>query len=500
VKNRWAPPLSRIGWVLDQLAGKWTEGNARTLVHHLAEALACPLAGEVRPARCALRFRLDLTRAYLGGMGEGVGAALVGGSGDEPLEALEQFAHAAGGGLGFPLAFCVTEDALQAARLLLPERFSVAIGPADLAALLDDQDPLGELTRQAAAQISRVALSVYRVLRPADVAFFGRDREQSLLFDDLRSSYAIAGPGRIGKSSLMKRHARNLRRRRDPRTTRLHEIDLMAIGQAPEDEVARFLAVNIRATRRAERVTASDLTRFLRECRSESDGPLELLLDETDLVCEGEAFRQLGQSAKDGSVRLVLCGRKRLYDFASRESSPLGQRLVLMRLSPLSETEARALLLLPMRALGLSFWPEAELVRSILNRTGRLPHLIQYYAKHLVELTNDHGCDRITSDLIDELESREDFLEMFLAPLEELSGRPAYDLARALLRDGRGRFETADIRGVQGQLGRTMVDAAAVRREADELVVANLLSWDRGGYRVISPVMRDAAREAGFLD
>ena len=37
---------------------------------------------------------------------------------------------------------------------------------------------------------------------------------------------------------------------------------------------------------------------------------------------------------------------------------------------------------------------------------------------------------------------------MFLAPLEDLSGRPVYDLARACLRDGRDRFETADVRDI----------------------------------------------------
>jgi hypothetical protein len=493
---------SRAGWLLDELAGKWTEGNAQKLVSLLSASLGCgPPTFEFREeSRNALRFRLDLSRAYLGGMGERVGSLLVAGTREEPIEPLTRFARdVAGGGLGFPLAFCVTNDAWVVARRLLPPRFSVAIGPDDLAAILESDDPLRILTRLAARQVSRVALSVYSVLRPADVAFFGRDREQSLLFDDIRSSYAIAGPGRIGKSSLMKRHARNLRRRRDPRTARIHEIDCMPLGEACDDEVARYIATQVRSNRRAERVTAGDLSRFFRECRSESDGPIELLLDETDLICHGEAFRQLGLAAKEGHVRLVLCGRKRLYDFASRESSPLGQRLVLMRLSPLSDMEARSLIQLPLDALGLSLDPEPELLRHILHRSGRLPHLIQYYAKHLVELTSENKSDWITPALVAELEDRDDFCEMFLSPLEELSDRPAYALACLLLADGRDRFDTAYIREILGRLGRAPADVVAVRREADELVVANILAWEKGGYRLASPVIREAARAAGFL-
>ena len=121
------------------------------------------------------------------------------------------------------------------------------------------------------------------------------------------------------------------------------------------------------------------------------------------MVCDGETFRQLGHAAKEGYVRLVLCGRKRLYDFASRDSSPLGQRLVLMRLTPLSEPDARALIRLPLESFGLSLDPEPELVHHLLTRTGRLPHLIQFYAKNLVELSSEHGTDGITPELLAEL-------------------------------------------------------------------------------------------------
>jgi hypothetical protein len=487
---------------ISHIGERWNDIQANALIRQLSERLGCSmLPAEAAPTDDALvRFTLDLSHLHLHGLDERTTCALLGEAEGATLAALDAFALDAAKSIGFPFVFCLTADSYAKAHRIMTRQPSMVLGPEDLAALIDSSHPLKTLLTHVREQIDRLALSAYNILRPADSLFFGREREQARLFEDLNASYAIAGPGRIGKSSLLKRHARNIRRSRDPRSTRLFEIDFMPLGRPDDDEVAQYIAMRISGNSRSYRTTTSGLTRFLRHCRAEFGGPLELLLDETDLVCEGEAFRQLGWAAKEGYVRLVLCGRQRLFEFSTSEASQLGHRLTPMLLTPLADAEAQLLIRLPLDALGVSIPHDSDLIRHITDQTGRLPHLLQFYCKSLVELTVDHQSHQITAELVEELESQGEFFMAFLGPLEELGSGESFSLAAALLRDGRDRFELAQVRDILIRLGRRDHDPISARRACDALVIHNILVWDQGGYRVANHAIRRFAKQAGLLD
>jgi hypothetical protein len=366
-----------------------------------------------------------------------------------------------------------------------------------VADLLAATSPRRRLTEQLAARLGRTFMSVYDISKPATVAFFGRARELSRLTEDVGTSYAVTGPGRIGKTSLLKRYAEAFRRRSDHRATPLVMIDCIELPLDDPNAVARRIATRIHPSPRSQRVTAHDLLGFLRETKP-AGAPVELLIDEADAFCFTEPFRQLGQAAREGYVRLIVCGRKGVHDYAVREDSPLAHRLEMIRLGPLQEAEARDLIHLPMADLG--FEVEPGVVRRLLDQTGRLPHLIQYYCKHLVDqLSGRRGEARVTLALIGDLETEYEFLENLLGPLFDLRDRRAYDVALGLLqKKGTEHFRLADVEEVAAGLGHPLEPRAA-KDLCDELVVQNILMWDKTAYRLSSQALRMSAERSGLL-
>ena len=148
-------------------------------------------------------------------------------------------------GVGVVLVICVNDAAVIAANRALPPRYALVLGPEDVVALLNAPKPQRRRIERLPARFGRTFPWVYDFSKPAGVAFFGRTRELEKLQDDANTSYAVTGPGRIGKSSLLRRHATNLRRSNDPRASRLVELDCTGLPRDDPNEVARAIAVNI---------------------------------------------------------------------------------------------------------------------------------------------------------------------------------------------------------------------------------------------------------------
>ncbi len=488
--------------LIERLGAHWTEGIARELVYRLVVALECRRPTDVSAGEFGIQFSLDLSRIYLGGLGERVGCLVAGGRDEEPAREVSRFWQQFGTAGGVVVVFCVNDGAYAHAVHRLPPRFALALAPDDVAHLLASLQPRRWLAERLATRLGRAFMSVYDISKPATVAFFGRTRELDRLTEDAATSYAITGPGRIGKSSLLKRYTSSLKRRFDPRATRLVTIDCTDLPLDDPNAVARRVATRIRPSNRSQRVTATDLMAFLRECRPAS-GPIELLIDEADEFCFTEPFRQIGQATREGSVRLVICGRKSVHDYALRESSPLARRLELIRLGPLHDSEARDLIVLPMADLGITVDEDPSVVRRILDRTGRLPHLIHYYCKHIVAAvstatTERDGASGVTHALLTAVEQEYDFLEHVLNPLFELRDSRTYEVAIGLLGEGQDHFRLADVEAVSTRLGHSLSSREA-KDLCDELVIQNVLVWDKSAYRVSSPMLRTSAHRSGLL-
>jgi hypothetical protein len=439
-----------------------------------------------------VQFNLDLSTIYLRGVGEHTRCLLLGG-GTGAVDLVRELWKTK---TGLPIVFCASAETAAIARQVIPADYGVVVPPENFRTLLGSLNPPAALRQLFWQQIGRRRLSLYDICLPATGnVFFGRERELQQLLENDRVSYAIPGPGRIGKSSILKRHKWNLIRRHDPRKDRVYEIDFYAVDATDSDEVAQHISKAIEVSSRSSKMRVSELLWYLKRWRREKDGPLELLLDETDEVCGGEAFRQLGHAAKEGYVRLIMAGRGGLFDFAIRAESPMDARVRLLRLEPLDHSAARDLLTRPLSDLGIQLRNTPWVLDHILQWTGRLPHLIQFYAQQLVDLSVERKVDELTANHITELEKSGAFSQYFLAPFLEIIEPKTRTLATALLRSPQPKFTTHEVLAAATQAGLSE-SPDWVRRTCDQLVIQNILAWEGGLYRPASVAMQRYAAEA----
>ncbi|HYH63816.1 MAG TPA: hypothetical protein VD866_03865 [Urbifossiella sp.] len=490
--------------ILDAIAAGRASGpdgnSAHSLALYVGDLFHTTTAGvtaAVTATGAAVRFDLDLSRIYIRNLGEQTRCLILGGSGAAAADAVRDFYKTRDGGLMF--VFCVTPGALEQAHQFIPPGYALVVAPDAFRGLLTGLDPGGQLKKMLRGQIGRRRLSLYDICQPATGnAFFGRERELAQLLEHDTTSFAIPGPGRIGKSSLLKRHHWNLRRRRDPRVDRTFEIDFYSVSKLDIESVVRHIATKISDTYRGHTLRVSGFIDFLRYWRNQLGGPLELILDETDEVCSGPAFDQLGQAAKDGYVRLIMAGRGGLFKFATQSDSPMAARLRVLLLEPLEPATARELFCHPLADLGLHIRNPSLLVDYVLKQTGRLPHLIQFYAQNLVELSVERRLDELDIGDVHAVESTGTFSQYFLAPLLELDDADARTLACALLATPLQRYTTAEVLAAALRLGLPN-SPVWVRRTCDELVIRNILLWEGGLYRASSQALRVFAEQAGLL-
>ena len=303
------------------------------------------------------------------------------GTAREATDSVTTFWRDAGSKAAIPFVFCLSEESLLAARKVLPEQHALVLSSSNIVDILTSEDSRLVIKQHLRQQLARTRLNPYNFLRPAEGnMFFGRHGELGSLLRDRQSSFAIAGPSRIGKSSLLKRYVWELRRRHDPRRERIVLIDCYDCPDESSDSVARHIAVRMGETWGLRRA-AHDLPQLLKSRSQSLNGPVELLLDEVDGVCFSQAFNYLAEAARNGHVRLVLCGRANLLNMMHRQDCHLAQRLKLLQPEPLRPDVAQRLMTLPLGDLGFRLVDQDQLVEHFLTMTGRLPGLLQYYGR-----------------------------------------------------------------------------------------------------------------------
>ncbi len=252
-------------------------------------------------------------------------------------------------------------------------------------------------------------------------------------------------------------------------------------------------------SRRSHDLKADGLLDFLRYQARRHEGMLNLLLDEVDEVCTSKAFEYLGEAAKLGHCRLVLSGKAKLLDLMLFPASPLQHRLKLLKLSPLEEDSARALLLEPLQSLGFTLIEEAKLVNQIFHLTGCLPNLMQYFAEKLVSLALEEGRLEIHPAQVEALEWDFETAQFFLGPLLELRTVELRLLAFALLGEKTHEFNLDYARHLASRLGLTL-DERETLLICNELIINNLLAWSKGSYHIANRALVDYARRTGILE
>ena len=382
---------------------------------------------------------------------------------------------------------------------------AVLFGPADVTSLLAARDQRTIQRRIAdviVRQVPKRNLIAYNTLRSAESAmFYGRESELAKLNEELTTSFAVVGPSRIGKTSLLKQHHRWLVKNKPRIAFATHYVDFYACADHTSDGFARFLAMKISCSSVAHRTKAEDLVNFLTYQRTQHGQPLNLLLDEVDEVIEDAMVRDaLGTTARAGTIRLVLAGRGNLLTAMTQASSNLAGRLLPLILSPLDRDSATRLLKEPLEDLGFRMEDEKSLINHVLDLTGRLPHLVQLYARRLAEILIESQEDRITRSHIDLLSWDPELSLYFLSPIEDLTNARTRRVAVSLLADSENNWTVDAVHKVAVKHG-VELNSQETLRLCHELYILNILSLNprNGVYSLAYKALRQHAAQMGLF-
>ncbi|NOT62694.1 MAG: hypothetical protein HOP19_21005, partial [Acidobacteria bacterium] len=446
----------------------------------------------------ALRFEMQLNELKLRGA-DNIHCLLV--SGDNPALAddLKKFWRTVNAPERLVMVWALSETSLALAQQAIGHTRSLRFSSAQLAELLESPAPEKLFSLLLRNQLGRMSVQPFNILLPAsNNMFFGRERELSRLFNEDTASFAIAGPSRLGKTSLVKQHEFRIRQKLDPRNACRYYFDFRDCTNKTPDGIAQFIALRIDNSSRSASLKFAELSHFLKVQRTVAERPLELILDEVDEVCQTEPFQELAIAAHQGLCRLILCGREVLLKTMLYGNSPLKYRLELLRLKPLDATSARKLVLTPLKDIGFKVEHEEKLVELLFELTGRMPHLLQFHAKRLAELADEEEADSISPLHIETLKADDLTANFCTAPIIELKNPRARLVALALLKGRIRRIEFGLVQGLARQHGINLSFEQA-HEICNDLIINNILIWD-DGYRIANDAITFYAHEMGFID
>jgi hypothetical protein len=473
---------SHDGWAQELLKRWAAQLNARTDVRDVGEGV--------------VQFVTYFSNIYLRTMNE-VPCLLAGDSADIGPQ-VQKFWKANYSQTSLPFILALSDAANEAARATLSADSCVILSAGQVCELLKTARARHTLTGFIRQQISRRKLSPYDILIPAlKPMFFGREEELDRLLEQDFLSFSVAGPGGIGKTSLIKQYKMERLLRNKGRTDNVIYLSCLAADKTA-DGTAQFIAMQIEDSRRSYRMTPPTLVNFLRTVRNARGGPLDLLLDEVDEVCEGPAFQFLGEAARLKLCRLILCGRGRLLQMMFNSASPLGRRLHLIHLGPLKEQPARDLLVEPLTDLGFDLPDPGPLAERVLSLTGRLPHHIQLFAMNLAELAIKNKTNTISSELLEELLGDLFITHFYKDTLLTLGDVKSRLIGLALVAEGRRQITPGFLSEVAMREG-IKLDYNGANTLCLDLVINNLLIWDDNSFRFANEALFYYAEKIGFL-
>ncbi|MFL6335472.1 MAG: hypothetical protein ACJ754_19345, partial [Pyrinomonadaceae bacterium] len=329
--------------LIERLVDGWTTshvGHARELVRRWASALNTE-AEISRTDENVIEFIVRLPEIRLRTMHE-VPCLLVSGH-TRLADPLREFWSRYNSPNHIPFVLTLSDAAHAEAEKALNSKRRLVLSAGQVGEMADGGHARALLVSTLTRLVPRRSLLPFNFLTPAEGGmFFGREHELERLRDEDTNSFAVAGPGRIGKTSLILRYKALLTLERSPRAHCVKYVSFYKSDPLP-NKTARLLAMQLDPSSRSNRVEAADLVNFLRYQSGRKFGaPPDLLLDEVDEVCQGEAFQYLGEAAKLGFCRLILCGKGVLLKMMLNTKSPLDCRLDLLQLNPLAEHEAAA--------------------------------------------------------------------------------------------------------------------------------------------------------------
>jgi len=263
--------------------------------------------------------------------------------------------------------------------------------------------------------------------------FYGRFTELTLLRQKKQTSFAVYGPRRIGKTSLVL------------------QLERIVRDETPKEEICTYIDCAVFASAEDAFKTIADRYRFdwdrgraplafveaARRAKAQQipDGRFLLILDEIDrLIVQAEDherfFTTLRALGNEGVVRTIVCGFRDLRALSERLDNPVFNWFQFMELGSLNIDSAKELIRAPLTSLGVSFEPSVESIgASIVGNTGTHPGTIQFFCHEILRELNKTGERTIAREQVDLVAGSSRLEKYVLGGLEHLS-EPEKELIR----------------------------------------------------------------------
>jgi len=443
-----------------------------------------------------LPFTCDLSKIRLLGM-DSVPRMLIGGDEKDLKEHLEELWRSNSFGTT-PFLITTSTQSLQVARSVLPPDRCLLLGPDLAIQLLESAKPVEFLKRELRHQIPRRGLIPFNVERPAEGGMFcGRSKFVDKLRTDL-TSFALAGPARLGKTSLLRRLKNDLIRSRDPAALSTFYISLYRFKDRTPDGIAQLIALAIDGRSKNSTINCERLEQLFQFWSHHFHRPLDLLLDEVDEVLPLRVFDTLEMISRSGYCRLIVAGKAQLLNEMLSSKRALAGRLALMRLDPLTSAETEDLFLRPMDDLGFQAPDRQKVLEMIESLTGRMPYLIQYYGRALVQMLLDRGLELIDTPVIEDVRDSFEASSYCLSPVMNLTDTKTRTTALALLKVPKQTLSIQQVQSIVRDHG-LILSFEETRRICNDLILENVLAWNRGFVEIANGTMIHHARTSGLI-
>lgn len=245
----------------------------------------------------------------------------------------------------------------------------------------------------AQTDLTRISPFVLRGVTPARV-FKGRQQEEADLVGAIRTnSVAVLGGRRIGKTSLMRHVATQLKQ--NEIAPFFADCQVVQTWSDFGALVAREWDVQIPAEFLPEH-----LNEVVDQLRSRSGSPVVILLDEIDYLLEWDSahgqdkvpeafFRQCRAISQHGNAQFVFSGERRISQKFWDATSPHWNFCRPLMLRQLTRQAADALLADPLEGLGVRLDQKDTLLSKSWTVTDGHPELIQFLGDKLVAAVNE---------------------------------------------------------------------------------------------------------------
>jgi hypothetical protein len=392
----------------------------------------------------------------------------------------------------------------------------IAIDENDLKIILLSKRPQETFRKIILSRLSLQFISLYHISGPAKDTFYGRSEIINRIIGSPHTSFAIVGPRKIGKSSLLYKIKDNP----PPGTTYIFmNLEVVFDREKHYNKFLHSLVEKIEETfnkkvslKKFPFTFGSKIKKvreIIRELAMEGN-KIKFIFDEIDALLEldkknnYQMMRNFRSMSQDRYCQFIFAGFKELYNTKRHLENPMYNFCEEIILDPLDEEASLDLITKPMESIGIHYHKNEDR-KLILEYTARHPNLMQFLCTQLVKKVEKHTDIEerrtIFKNDIEDVFNKEyqnyimDKVYMFFSDLS-----PVNRLILIMLVESSSENRNFYINEIKGlfldhQIDTDTISPNAIQRNLRDLVVRFILVDEGNNYRFALDKFPDILKE-----